>query len=122
MKHLLVIIATITLFTSLFSCSKDFKVTYLEICPDELTTTIDDTLQMTFSIVYEGGNFDDPNLIQVEWNSSNSEIVEVSDSGLIITKAVGNADITVSCQDMSSTCNVTVTDTASQDSALSKII
>ncbi len=122
MKHLLVIIATIILFTSLFSCSKDFKVTYLEICPDELTTTIDDTLQMTFSIVYEGGNFDDPNLIQVEWNSSNSEIVEVSDSGLIITKAVGNADITVSCQDMSSTCNVTVTDTASQDSALSKII
>ena len=122
MKHLLVIIATIILFTSLFSCSKDFKVTYLEICPDELTTTIDDTLQMTFSIVYEGGNFDDPNLLQVEWNSSNSEIVEVSDSGLIITKAVGNADITVSCQDMSSTCNVTVTDTASQDSALSKII
>ena len=122
MKHLLVIIATIILFTSLFSCSKDFKVTYLEICPDELSTTIYDSLQMTFSIVYEGGNFDDPNLIQVEWNSSNSEIVEVSDSGLIITKAVGNADITVSCQDMSSTCNVTVTDTASQDSALSKII
>lgn len=121
MKNILGIIATIILLSTLFSCSKDFKVTYLEICPGELTTTIDDTLQMTFSIVYEGGNFEDPDLIQVEWSSSNTDIVEVSDSGLLVTKAVGIADITVSCQDMSSTCNVTVIDTASQDPALPEI-
>ena len=83
-----------------------------------MTTTINDTVQMTFSIVYEGGNFEDPNLIQVQWNTSNADVVEVSDSGIIVTKAAGNADITVSCQGINSTCNVEVIDTAGQEPIL----
>ena len=118
MKKLIGIIAATIIFTTVVSCSKDFKVTYLEICPTELTTTIDDTVQMTFSIVYEGGNFDDPNLIQVNWESSNTNVVEVSDSGKIVTKSLGEANIMVSCQDMTSTCSVTVVDTTGQGSQL----
>lgn len=118
MKNILKAIVTFLSFCILVSCSKDFKVTYLEICPSELTTTINDTVQMTFSIVYEGGNFEDPNLIQVQWNTSNADVVEVSDSGIIVTKAAGNADITVSCQGINSTCNVEVIDTAGQEPIL----
>lgn len=118
MKNILKAIVMFLSFCILVSCSKDFKVTYLEICPSELTTTINDTVQMTFSIVYEGGNFEDPNLIQVQWNTSNADIVEVSDSGIIVTKAAGNADITVSCQGINSTCNVEVIDTAGQEPIL----
>lgn len=118
MKNILKAIVMLLSFCVLVSCSKDFKVTYLEICPSELTTTINDTVQMTFSIVYEGGNFEDPNLIQVQWNTSNADVVEVSDSGIIVTKTAGNADITVSCQGINSTCNVEVIDTAGQESIL----
>lgn len=118
MKNILKAIVMFLSFCILVSCSKDFKVTYLEICPSEITTTINDTVQMTFSIVYEGGNFEDPNLIQVQWNTSNADVVEVSDSGIIVTKAAGNADITVSCQGINSTCNVEVIDTAGQEPIL----
>ncbi len=118
MKNILKAIVMFLSFCILVSCSKDFKVTYLEICPSEMTTTINDTVQMTFSIVYEGGNFEDPNLIQVQWNTSNADVVEVSDSGIIVTKAAGNADITVSCQGINSTCNVEVIDTAGQEPIL----
>ena len=118
MKNILKAIVMFLSFCILVSCSKDFKVTYLEICPSEMTTTIIDTVQMTFSIVYEGGNFEDPNLIQVQWNTSNADVVEVSDSGIIVTKAAGNADITVSCQGINSTCNVEVIDTAGQEPIL----
>ncbi len=115
MKKILLVIATTIFLASLISCSKDFKVTYLEIYPTELTTEIDETAQLSFSIVYEGGDFDDPNLIQVDWQSSDASIVEVNDSGKITAKAIGLADITVTCQDMSSTCTVTVTDTIATD-------
>lgn len=118
MKNILKAIVMFLSFCILVSCSKDFKVTYLEICPSEMTTTINDTVQMAFSIVYEGGNFEDPNLIQVQWNTSNADVVEVSDSGIIVTKAAGNADITVSCQGINSTCNVEVIDTAGQEPIL----
>lgn len=118
MKNILKAIVMFLSFCILVSCSKDFKVTYLEICPSEMTTTINDTVQMTFSIVYEGGNFEDPNLIQVQWNTSNADVVEVSDSGIIVTKAAGNANITVSCQGINSTCNVEVIDTAGQEPIL----
>lgn len=118
MKNILKAIVMFLSFCILVSCSKDFKVTYLEICPSEMTTAINDTVQMTFSIVYEGGNFEDPNLIQVQWNTSNADVVEVSDSGIIVTKAAGNADITVSCQGINSTCNVEVIDTAGQEPIL----
>lgn len=118
MKNILKAIVMFLSFCILVSCSKDFKVTYLEICPSEMATTINDTVQMTFSIVYEGGNFEDPNLIQVQWNTSNADVVEVSDSGIIVTKAAGNADITVSCQGINSTCNVEVIDTAGQEPIL----
>lgn len=116
MKILIGIITAFIISISTISCSKEFKVTYLEICPIELTTTVDDTTQLTFSIVYEGGDFEDPNLIQVRWETSDADIVEVNDSGKIITKAIGFADVTVFCQDMSSTCNVTVIDTTTTQS------
>ena len=110
MKKSFFAISIISLLLLLFSCNSDFKVTYLEICPAQLTTTVGDTLQMTFSVVYEGGDFNDPNLIQVAWSSSDDAIVAVSDSGKIVTNATGMADITVTCENMSSTCSVTVTE------------
>ena len=75
MKKSFFAISIISLLLLLFSCNSDFKVTYLEICPAQLTTTVGDTVQMTFSIVYEGGDFNDPNLIQVAWSSSDDAIV-----------------------------------------------
>ena len=60
MKKILLVIAFTIFITSLISCSKDFKVTYLEIYPTELTTKLDETSQLSFSIVYEGGDFNDP--------------------------------------------------------------
>ncbi len=109
MKRILLLTALALFIAALTtSCSNEFKVTYLEICPTELTTTVNDTVQLTFSLVYEGGDFNDPNLIQVEWSSSDVNIVEASDSGVIVTKAVGIADVTVTCQDMSSTSRITV--------------
>ena len=110
MKKSFFAISIISLLLLLFSCNSYFKVTYLEICPAQLTTTVGDTVQMTFSIVYEGGDFNDPNLIQVAWSSSDDAIVAVSDSGKIVTNATGMADITVTCENMSSTCSVTVTE------------
>ena len=125
MKNILKAIVMFLSFCILVSCSKDFKVTYLEICPSEMTTTINDTVQMTFSIVYEGGSFEEygvifqpPNLIPVPCTTSHADVVEVRDSGIIVTKAAGNADITVSCHGINSTCNVEVIDTAGQEPIL----
>ena len=49
------------------------------------------------------------------WSSSNPNIVEVTQDGLITAKASGNATITVSSDGISSQSNITVRSNASQD-------
>ncbi len=107
MKNFIYIIIAMVLATTT-CCNKAFEATYIEIYPSEASIPVNDTLQMSFSLVYEGGDFEDPNLIKVKWSSSNEEIASVSDSGVVVSKVPGSANITVSCGNVNSSCQVTV--------------
>lgn len=91
------------------SCDKAFTVRSLTVYPSSLTTVVNDTSQLSFALVYEGGDYNDPNLIVPEWESSDSSIVSVNCSGVIISKAIGSAQITMTCGGVEGYCNVTVT-------------
>ena len=108
MKNFVYIIIIAAVLTITTCCNKAFEATYIEIYPSEVSMPVNDTLQMSFSLVYEGGDFEDPNLIQVKWASSNEEIASVNDSGIVVSKVPGLAEITVSCGNVNSSCQVTV--------------
>ena len=72
MKNFVYIIIIAAVLTITTCCNKAFEATYIEIYPSEVSMHVNDTLQMSFSLVYEGGDFEDPNLIQVKWASSNA--------------------------------------------------
>lgn len=108
MKNILYIIIISITLTIATCCNKAFEATYIEIYPTKVSMPVNDTMQMSFSIVYEGGDFEDPNLIQVKWTSSNEAVASVSDSGVVISKVPGLAEITVSCGNVNSSCQVNV--------------
>ena len=108
MKNIIYVITIAAILMIAASCNKSFEATYIEIYPSEATMNIDDTMQLSFSLVYEGGDFEDPNLIKVKWTSSNDEVASVSDSGVVVSKVPGLAEITVECGSVNSSCKVTV--------------
>lgn len=57
------------------------------------------------SVTYCPSNVKSPN---ITWTSSASSIVSVSSDGTIAAKAIGTADITATCNGISSSCRVTV--------------
>ena len=68
-----------------------------------LTMDIGDTHQLTVTSKYSDA---------YSWSSSASDVVEVSQTGLLTAKKAGNAVITVAQGDISVICNVTVNDFA----------
>lgn len=59
---------------------------------------------------YEGGDFEDKNLINPVWTSSNSDVVVVDSIGRIVAKSVGSSVVSISCGGTDGKCNVTVVD------------
>lgn len=112
MKHsyLTYFLAAIATIAALAGCEKSFKVKSITVHPAELTTNVNDTIQLSFALEYEGGNYDDKNLISPVWASSNADVVEVNSLGRIVTKSYGTSDVTISCGGAESTCKVTVAD------------
>lgn len=110
-NHLLYLFAVILLAaTALAGCEKAFKVKSITVHPAELVANPNDTIQLSFALEYEGGNYDDANLISPLWTSSDDNIVEVNSLGKIVAKSIGSSDITVSCGGAESKCRVTVTE------------
>lgn len=108
MKHSALIMLLATLL-ALAACNKPFEVTHLVLHPSSVETTPLDTIQLVFAMEYTGGDFEDPNLIQPLWHSSNDDVVGVDSLGKIFTRQPGNADVTISCGGASALCKVTVT-------------
>ncbi len=61
--------------------------------------------QLTANVRYGGEIIEDATL---EWSSSNSQVISVSNNGLITGHAKGSADITVTCGDVTDTVTVYV--------------
>lgn len=90
------------------ACNKSFSVDSIIVYPGTVSTVPNDTIQLSFAMQYSGGDFDDKNLIQPLWESSDNNVVEVDSRGRIVTKSVGNATVTMSCGGAVGMCNVTV--------------
>ena len=110
MKLKFLLLIAIALGLAVVGCNTDFKVTRLVLYPDTIETTPLDTIQISFSMDYTGGDFKDPNLIQPVWDSSAPDVVKVDTLGKIYTLKPGYADITMSCGGASAQCKVTVVD------------
>ncbi|MFQ9715818.1 MAG: Ig-like domain-containing protein [Blautia sp.] len=68
--------------------------------------TLENLSSQRLEVVYTPGDIHVP--IQMEWSSSDSNVVEVDDNGMVIAKNKGTAIITASSGDWSDTCTVTV--------------
>ena len=102
MKKLVIILSIIV-----FGWSVVFaRDTQISLDKNELTLKINDTETLTATISSSGANVD------VEWKSSDTDIVLVSNEGEIKALQKGNADVTATAKDGSgtATCNITVED------------
>ena len=88
----------------------EFKVTSLQIYPTELAAEVGDTTQLSFALVYEGGDFDDPDLISPEWTSTDEAVAQVDTTGLVAALTPGEAVVTVAIGGVVASCDVTVTE------------
>lgn len=88
----------------------EFKVTSLQIYPTELAAEVGDTTQLSFALVYEGGDFDDPDLISPEWTSTDETVAQVDTTGLVAALTPGEAVVTVAIGGVEASCDVTVTE------------
>jgi uncharacterized protein YjdB len=92
----------------LVACSEspsapDRPITAVAITPGTKALIVGETAPLTASVT---GGFGKPT---VTWTSSNSNIVTVSDTGMLAAKATGTATITATAGGVSGTSNVTVT-------------
>ncbi len=104
--YILILIATAAI-----SCSNEFKVKSISVYPENLELPLGDSVRVTAVINFSGGDYNDPDLIHLKWNSNNSDIATVDTAGLVKAKNIGNTTITVECENVTAQCAVNVTDT-----------
>lgn len=110
------LLPAVALAALLLACGNgEFKVTSLTIYPTELETEVGDTSQISFALVYEGGDFDDPDLISPQWSSSNDTVAKVDTMGSVASLALGEARITMTIGGVEGYCDVTVVDAVADD-------
>lgn len=109
-KHFTYFLLLIISASILCGCDKKFKVSSIFVYPENVTANLNDTIQLSFSMQYEGGDFEDKNLINPVWTSSNSDVVVVDSIGRIVAKSVGSSIVSISCGGTDGKCNVTVVD------------
>lgn len=86
----------------LFSaCQKTEELQSIELSHSELNMVVGDTVRLSVSVT---GNSHD---VILSWSSSNPAVVTVDD-GLVAAVSSGNAEISVSCGDVSDVCSVMV--------------
>lgn len=86
----------------LFSaCQKTEELQSIELSHSELNMEVGDTVRLSVSVT---GNSHD---VILSWSSSNPAVVTVDD-GLVTAVSSGNAEISVSCGDVSDVCSVMV--------------
>ncbi|MDE6370905.1 MAG: Ig-like domain-containing protein, partial [Duncaniella sp.] len=82
---------------------KEIFISNLELSETNLTLDTGDTYQLTATISPE--NVTNQNIL---WQSSNTDVAEVSEQGLVTAIAAGEAVITASCGDITAECSISV--------------
>lgn len=106
MKNIIPLILAVVFIS--VSCSDDLKINGVHAYPEEITLLEGDSTRIMATIDFEGGKYNEPGLIQLQWSSDNEGVATVDTSGMVRTHAIGNANIMVSCADKISQCAVTV--------------
>lgn len=65
-------------------------------------------LEGTADILYATVEPDEPNIPEINWSSDNPSVATVDDSGRIVALSAGEADITVTCGNVTAKCRVDV--------------
>ena len=94
-------VSSVLLCFSFSACQKTEELQSIELSQSELDMEIGDTVRLSVSVT---GNSHD---VILSWSSSNPAVVTVDD-GLVTAVSSGNAEISVSCGDVSDVCAVTV--------------
>lgn len=101
----LVSFAILIVFTA---CDNSFRVKNISLYPESISMAPLDTVRVSATIDYQGGDFNNPNLIQLKWSSSNPNVATVDNTGSVAAVANGNAEISVECGSAVAVCSVTV--------------
>lgn len=105
MKRTALLICIIALVPLIFCSCFEKEVKSIELSETDVTMTVGDSLGITAKILPE-----DAKTKSLDWTSSDNKIVTVSDSTLK-AKSAGTAVVTAKAEnDITATCNVTVTD------------
>lgn len=78
-------------------------VASVSISPAELALTVGETFQLSAEVFPE--NADDKTVL---WTTSDEDVAEVSESGLVTATGEGTAEITAKASDVTATCTITV--------------
>ena len=106
MKKLLYSIIVLIFIST--ACSNDLKINSVAVYPDSVTLVEGDSMRINATINFSGGDYNEPNLITLDWSSDNVDVVTVDSTGYIRAHTVGNANIRVGCYDKDAQCAVTV--------------
>lgn len=105
MKRTALLICIIALVPLIFCSCFEKEVKSIELSETDVTMTVGDSLGITAKILPE-----DAKTKSLDWTSSDNKIVTVSD-GTLKAKSAGTAVVTAKAEnDITATCNVTVTD------------
>ena len=107
MKKLLYLISVLTFI--LISCNNELSINGITVYPESVTIEEGDSMRINAIINFSGGNYNQPDLIQLAWDSDNGDVVSVDSTGYIRALTVGSANVSVTCEDKSAQCAVTVT-------------
>ena len=90
------------------SCSNELKINNVTVYPESVTLTEGDSVRISAVIDFSGGNYNEPDLIVLDWSSDNEDVATVDSSGYIRTRSAGTANVSVKCYDKMAQCAVTV--------------
>ena len=113
MKNIKLILLSLVVLI-LVSCNDELKINSINVYPDEITLLKGDSIRISATIDFVGGEYNEPGLIKLNWSSDNKEVLSVDSTGFIRTHAIGVANVILTCADKSSHCHVTVVESDSE--------
>lgn len=115
-------IICVTLLALATSCSNELSIKSVNVYPTTLTIVEGDSIRVTATIDFLGGNFNEPNFIRLNWSSENNDIAIVDNTGYVKAISAGSTNIVATCENKSSKCTITVVNDTTNNTEYQNIL